>query len=253
MQSTTKPLAARAPIGGRPKGGMMTPPLTVTDLTQIELFRGVTREQLESLSHQLHRKTFAVNTNIITAEQPGDVVYIILSGTVKIHIEQADGTDVIIAILGAGDTVGEMSLLDSAGRSASVITLEDSELLWMGRAAFQECLRTVPAITNNLVRIILSRLRLANAQIQALATLDVYGRIARQILAFGERYGQPDGNGGLVIPIRLTQGDIADCVGASRKRVNQVMVTYKNLKLIAVDPSNRITILNRDRLAERCR
>jgi CRP/FNR family cyclic AMP-dependent transcriptional regulator len=221
-----------------------------TTLSEIDLFRGLTLEQLAWLNSHLHRKTFVSGTNIITAEQPGEVVYIILSGTVKIHVEQADGTDVIIAILGAGDTVGEMSMVDSASRSANVITQEETTLLWMDRSAFQECLRTLPAITYNLVSILSGRLRLANEQIQALATLDVYGRVARQILAFAQRYGKQATNGNIVIPIRLTQSDLAGLVGASRERVNQVIVSYKRRKIISVDQNYRITLHNRETLAK---
>ncbi len=224
-----------------------------SQLGEIPLFRDLTPEQLTWLNDHLHHKVFPAGSNIAIVEQPGEVVYIILEGTVKIHVEQLDGTDVILAILGPGDTVGEMSLVDSAGRSANVFTLEGSTTLWMERTTFHECLRTMPAITYNLVGILCSRLRLANEQIQALATLDIYGRIARQILAFAKEYGQLAADGDSHIPIRLTQSDLADLVGASRERVNQVMVAYKRRKYISVDPDHHITVHNRDALAQRCR
>ena len=135
---------------------------------------------------------------MITAEQPGEVVYVLLEGTVKILIEQMDGREVILAFLGAGDTVGEMSLVDSAGRSANVMTMEKCTFLWMDRATFQDCLKNVSEFTQNLVRLLAGRLRMANEQIQSLSSLDVAGRLARQILAFAERYGraeEPNGGG----------------------------------------------------------
>jgi CRP/FNR family cyclic AMP-dependent transcriptional regulator len=148
--------------------------------------------------------------------------------------------------------VGEMSLVDSLGRSATAVTMEESTLYWIDRATFWELLRTLPALTYSLVRIMSRRLRLANAQIQALATLDVYGRVARQILAFAQEYGEPAPGGALRIPIRLTQSDLAGLVGASRVRINQVLVAYKRRKWIAVDPHYHITVLNPRALAERC-
>lgn len=222
-------------------------------LGEIALFKGLTTEELTWLNDHLHRKTFAAGSNIAIVEQPGEVVYVILDGTIKIFVQQIDGTEVILAILGPGDTVGEMSLVDSAGRSANVVTLEKSTLLWMDRATFHDCLQTMPTITYNLVHILSNRLRLANEQIQALATLDVYGRVARQILAFAQQYGQTAGKNDTLIPIRLTQSDIADLVGASRERINQVMVSYKRHKYISVDRNYRITVYDTAALAQRCR
>jgi CRP/FNR family cyclic AMP-dependent transcriptional regulator len=222
-------------------------------LAELPLFHGLSLEQLMWLSERLRYKTFPADTNIITAETPGEVVYILLRGTVKIHIEQVNGTDVVLAILGRGDTVGEMSLIDSAGRSASVLTLEESVLLWMDRVSFHDALQRLPALALNLVRILADRVRLANELIQALATLDVYGRVARQLLAFSEKYGQAGAGGEVLIPIRLTQGDIADLVGASRKRVNQVMVRFKQNEYLAVDTNGRITVRDRQALTRLCR
>jgi CRP/FNR family cyclic AMP-dependent transcriptional regulator len=230
---------------------MLTRPHTDA-LANLALFQGFSEKQIQWMAERLRCKTFAAGTNIITVEQPGDVIFFIVSGTVKVHIEQAGGNDVVLAILGSGDTVGEMSLLDSAGRSASVITLEETTLLWMDRQTFQEGLREIPALAMNLVRVLSTRVRLANEQIQTLATLDVYGRVARQLLAFAEKYGEASPAGHVLIPIRLTQGDIADLVGASRKRVNQVIVTFKSLSLVSVDSQGRITVHDRHGLARYC-
>jgi CRP/FNR family cyclic AMP-dependent transcriptional regulator len=132
------------------------------------------------------------------------------------------------------------------------VTLEESVLAWMGRRSFQECLNNLPQFSQNLVRILSGRVRLANELIQALASLDVHGRVARQLLAFAEKYGQPGPDGCVEIPLRLTQSDLADLVGASRKRVNQAMVTFKQHGYLA-DGSGRIVILDRNGLVKYCR
>jgi CRP/FNR family cyclic AMP-dependent transcriptional regulator len=228
-------------------------PLPETNiLANVALFDGLSSKQWDRLNEYLYGRVFAAGTNIITAEQPGEVVYVILRGAVKIYQDQADGTRVILALLGPGDIVGEMSLIDSAGRSANVITIEESHLLWMERRAFQHCLETIPEMNANLVRILSRRVRLANEQIQALASLDVYGRVARQFLAFAEKYGEADADGDILLPIRLTQSDLAELVGASRKRVNQVMVSFKKQELISVNTDGYITVRNRKGLALLC-
>ncbi len=221
-------------------------------LAEIALFRGLPPERLRRLNDQLHKKSVPAGTNMITAEQPGEVVYILLEGTVKILIEQMDGREVILAFLGAGDTVGEMSLVDSAGRSANVMTMEKCTFLWMDRNTFHDLLKNVPEFTQNLVRMLSSRLRMANEQIQSLSSLDVAGRLARQILAFAERYGAPTEEG-TRIGLRLTQTDLAELVGASRERVNQVMVDFRQKGYLAVDSAHRILVHKAQELARLCR
>ena len=221
-------------------------------LVEFPLFRGLPPDQLARVNERLHRKTVPAGTNMITAEQPGEVVYLLVEGTVKILVEQLDGREVILAFLGAGDTVGEMSLVDSSGRSANVMTMEKCSFLWMDRPTFQDCLK-IPEFSTNLVRLLCSRLRLANEQIQSLSSLDVAGRLARQLLAFAERYGKPEGDGGVRISLRLTQTDLAELVGASRERVNQVMVEFRQRGFVAVEPNHHVLVQKPKELAKLCR
>jgi len=222
------------------------------DLSRIDIFRNLPHTDLRQLSELLHRKTFPAGKSLMTVEQTGEVVYFIISGTVKVHIEQEDGADVSISLLGPGEIIGEMSALDQTNRSASVLTLEETTLLWMDRDAFRQCLAAIPTLACNLACTLSARLRSANEQIQSLAALEVETRIARRILAFAERYGQPVPNGDLLIPIRLTQTDIANLVGASREHTNKILVSYKERGYLSVDHNYHITIHDKTALARRC-
>ena len=219
-------------------------------LSDISLFEGLTPAQLDWVAKNAHRRVFAAGTNVMTVEQPGEAVFIILHGTVKIHIEQG-GRDVILSILGGGDLLGEMSLIDSMGRSASALTLESSLMLWMDKTTFNYLLDNFPPVARNLVKILSARMRLSDQVIQSLATLDVNGRVARQLLAFAERYGR-EVSDGVQVRIVLTQGDLADLVGASRKRVNQAMVFFKEQGLASTDADGRFIIHNKAGLAHFC-
>ena len=214
-------------------------------IDQIRLFSGTNPQQSAWISNRLHPHTFPENADLMIAGTPGEAVYFILSGTVKIYVPQLDGREVTVNLMGPGDTVGELSVIDNSGRSASVITLEDTRVVWMSRADFMEAIRTIPAVTENLLRILSTRLRSTTDNIQAYASLDIPGRIARQILVIASRYGQetPEGT---YIPLRLTQNDIAELVGASRKRVNQIVVMFKREGVISVDASWHITVLRKE-------
>lgn len=216
------------------------------------LFRGLPAEALRHLAERLRRKTFAAGTTVLTAEQPGEALYVIHSGSVRIFLDEPDGTEVTLAFLGPGDTVGEMSLVDRSGRSANVAALEESVLLWLDRDTFLASLRQFPGLSENLVRELAARLRAANQQIRALATLDVAGRVARQLLLFGELYGVADGRGGTLIPMPLPQRAIADLVGATRERVNRVLVGLRRRHILSVDGQYRVTVHDRRALEELC-
>ncbi len=219
-------------------------------LSDIKLFEGIAPAQLDWIAQHAHRRVFPAGANLMTVDQLGEAVYVILHGTVKIHVEQGE-RDVILSVLGSGDLIGEMSLIDSVGRSANVVTLESSLMLWMDRAAFNYMLDNFPPVARNLVRILSARVRLSDQVIQSLATLDVNGRVARQLLAFAARYGS-DENGALQIHLILTQSDIADLVGASRKRVNQAMVFFKEQGLVSTNADGRMIVHDKDGLAKYC-
>ena len=136
-------------------------------LREVPLFAGLTEKQRNWLQARLYARTFPANVDMIVAGAAGEVLYVILSGTVKVYVSQADGTDVIVAILGPGDTVGEQAIVDQAGRSASVITLEASTVLWMSQADFQEALDTIPALARNLLKILSARLRMTSNRREA--------------------------------------------------------------------------------------
>jgi CRP/FNR family transcriptional regulator, cyclic AMP receptor protein len=222
-------------------------------LQEVALLRGLPPERLEELAPMLHERSFPANTNVITAEERGEGVYAILSGTVKVYVTDAGGAEVIIAVLGPGEIVGEMSLADSLGRSASVLTLEKSSFLWMDRNTLLASMEETPVVARNLASILSRRLRLANTHTRSLAALDVHGRVAAQLLAFAREYGEDLPEGDTLIPLRLTQSDLAALLGASRVRVNQALGYYRRGGLISVSGDHRITIHEAQALERRAR
>jgi CRP/FNR family transcriptional regulator, cyclic AMP receptor protein len=215
------------------------------DLGKLELFRGLSAAELTQVNELLGRTKFPTGAMILTADQPGEIAYIILEGTLKVSTVEANGRELTLALLGPGEIVGELALADRAARSADVTTLEPAVLVWIDRGTFERLRRDIPGITENLLRLLARRLRLANAQLQAMATLDVHGRVARQLLSLADVLGEEGTDGGMRIPLRVTQSDLAALVGATRVRVNEVLVGFTRRHQIAVDRQHRITILDR--------
>jgi CRP/FNR family transcriptional regulator, cyclic AMP receptor protein len=215
------------------------------DLGKLELFRGLSAAELTQVNELLGRTKFPTGAMILTADQPGEIAYIVLEGTLKVSTIEANGRELTLALLGPGEIVGELALADRAVRSADVTALEPSVLVWIDRGTFERLRREIPGITENLLRLLARRLRLANAQLQAMATLDVHGRVARQLLSLADVLGEEGADGGMRIPLRVTQSDLAALVGATRVRVNEVLVGFTRRHQIEVDRQHRITILDR--------
>ncbi len=231
---------------------MATGNLHPTTLSGVSLFRGMPAQELERLASLLHERSFPAGAGVLTAEQPGEAVYVLLSGSVKVHLFTPDGAEMILAVLGPGEVVGEMSLADSLGRSASVTTLEESVFLWIDRTTFRTGIEGSPVLARNLADILSRRVRLANARLLSLATLDVSGRVASQILSRSREYGKKTPQG-VRIPLRLTQSDLAALVGASRVRVNQALGYLRKRAEISVGEDGRITVHDQQALARRAR
>jgi CRP/FNR family transcriptional regulator, cyclic AMP receptor protein len=218
-------------------------------LGALALFRGLSAAELARVNELLGRTRFPAGAMVMTATQPGEVAYIVLEGTLKVGVVQADGRELTLALLGPGEIVGELALADRAGRSADVEALEPATLLWLDQSAFRQLRREVPAVTENLLALLARRVRLTNARLLAMAMLDVHGRVSSQLLALADALGEPQPGGDVLIPLRLTQGDLASLVGATRVRVNEVLVGFKRRRYLSVDGRHRVTIHDRAALA----
>ena len=211
-------------------------------LRSVLLFAGLPADQLSLVSERGRLRTYRPETVVINQDDTGETLYLILTGIVKVFLQRSDGREVFLAALSKGDNFGELSLIDSKYRSANVVTEEETSLLLIDRALFDE-LTYCREFTLNLLRSLAARSRRGNERVANLATMSVQGLVAHHILEFAELYGQKSINGiDVTIPIRLTQNDLGDVVGASRERVNQVMKHFKDNGCITVNNQYRITV-----------
>jgi CRP-like cAMP-binding protein len=225
-----------------------------TALAAVPLFSGLTEEQLATVAGYLRRRRFDERTVIVRRDSPGDALYILVSGKVKVSYLDEEQGETILAVFSAGDFFGEFAVLDGGGRSADVIALEPTEVLMLSAEDVHACLNAFPAIAIALLRELAGRLRRSTEWIRCLSSQDVYGRIAGQLLHLARTQGTDVPGGGRRIGLRLTQNDLAGIVGASRESVNKAMGYFKSKGYIAVDAANhQITVLNREALEKRCR
>jgi CRP/FNR family cyclic AMP-dependent transcriptional regulator len=192
-------------------------------LKNVPMFAGFPDESLRLLATLVTRKSVSRGTTIMVAGDPTDSLYIVISGRLKVMMSDAEGKEVILAILGSGEFFGEMGLIDDAPRSASVVSIESCELLCVTKRDFKRCLAENFEMSMAVMRGLVKRLREADRKINSLALLDVYGRVARLLIDMSE-----DVDGQKVVTKRLPKQDIAKMIGASREMVSRVM---KDLQL----------------------
>ena len=187
-------------------------------LKEVSLFAGLTPDDLSRLSLLITEKHHPKDTVVVSATDPGDALYIVADGEVKVSLWSDNGREIILSTLAAGQFFGEMSLVDGEPRSANVACLSDSLLLRLGRKEFLQALRSYPTIAINVMTEVCIRLRRADESIGNLALLDVYGRVARYLLERCEEDGEEGAEGHLLKKIP-TQQHIASRIGTSRETV----------------------------------
>lgn len=187
-------------------------------LQRVPLFSVLNAAHLELLARVALRKALPKARAVFVAGESSQFLYVILSGRVKVQMSDAEGKEVILAVLGAGEFFGEMALIDEQPRSASVITLDPCEFLTVNKDDFRVCLDGNAEMAMLIMRGLVKRLREADRKIESLALLDVYGRVARVLLEFSEiEHGQR------VLRDKLPRQDVAKMIGASREMVSRVM------------------------------
>jgi CRP/FNR family cyclic AMP-dependent transcriptional regulator len=210
-------------------------------LQRVPLFTDLNEAELARFAEVTREREYPKNSVILFEDDPGDALYIVSTGQVKVVLIGEDGREVILSVLGDGDFFGEMAIIDDEPRSAHVIAMKDSHLLVLRREAFQAQLEQNPKIALKLLRVLVQRLRRADEKIGGLVLLDVNGRVAQLLLNLAEESGGPK------ITRRLTHHTIAQMIGSSRETVSRAMRELVERGFIEVS-RREITIRQRDSL-----
>ena len=211
--------------------------LSLVVLRNVPLFAELDEAELEKLTKVCNRKRVERGAFIVHAGDSTDSLYILLSGRAKVTNVDGEGREIILAWLGQGEFFGEMGLIDGSPRSANVVATEMCELLVLSKDAFERCMQDNFQVAQRLMQILVRRLREADRNIESLALLDVYGRVARLLLELSE-----EENGRRVVKKKISKQDMARMIGASREMVSKVMRDLELSGFIATE-STRLVIL----------
>ena len=183
-------------------------------LGKASIFAGLGRQELEELAALASLKTFAQKETIFLEDDPGDALYILRTGAVKIFRVSADGREQILAVLHPGELFGEMAVLQGATRSAAAQALVESTVLVFPQAEFRRFLAQQPQGALQCIAVLCSRLRRANRSLELL----LWGNVRQRLYAaLGEMADKED-------EIELTHQDLGALVGSSRETITRILL-----------------------------
>lgn len=189
----------------------------LADLKNVPLFATLPEEDLAAIAQLATTRSMPANSIVVNEGDQTNSLYIILSGKVKIFLNDEDGKEVTLAIQESGDYFGEM-VLDGGRRSASVMTLERCLFSIIQKHDIEKYLRQNPDVALGIIRQLIGRIRTLSDNVRSLALLDVYGRLRKLLLDLAE-----ESLGKRVIKEKLTQQEIANRVGASREMISKIL------------------------------
>jgi CRP/FNR family transcriptional regulator, cyclic AMP receptor protein len=176
--------------------------------------------------------SLAADQTLFLAGDEGDGCYRVEEGMLKACVAEPGGGERILAVLGAGNVVGELSMIDGEPRSASVVALSNSKLSFVSRAVFEAFGRAKPELYRHLTTLLAHRLRYTNDTVAATSFLSVKGRVARAMLTLADEFGRDVGKGRIVIQHKVSQGDLAAMAGTARENVSRVLNDWAHRSLV---------------------
>jgi len=189
----------------------------------------LTSDDLELIAAHGSRRSYPKNSILISEGDSAGDFYIVVSGQVRVYSSNEEGREVILNSIGPGGYFGELSVMDDAPRSASVVTLEPTQVVAVSKAALRRCLAEHPDIALRMIRALSQRVRALTTSLRNMALLDVYGRLVNVLMDMARQE-----DGALVIARKPTQQELANMVGASREMVSRILKELANAGYLEV-------------------
>ena len=215
----------------------------------VPFLRQLATEDADALLGRVRRRTIPKSHVILRAGAAGDDVVVVLKGRVKLVAYGAEQREVVLAIRGPGELIGEMATLGGRRRNATAIAVDEVEAGHLHADEFRSFLAEHPDAALTLIRMLVRRLDEATRDQIDLATQDSVGRVAKRLLELAAEHGSPDG-AGMRIELSLSQDDLASWTGATRETVSRALRMMRGLGWVATD-HRKITVLDPEALRER--
>jgi len=220
-----------------------------SDSSHLPFLRRLAPEEVVTLEDLCRRQRYPRGSTLFVEGDRADRVIVIVDGRVKISILTPDGREVVLAVRGAADLVGDQGFLDGSPRSATATAMDPVDALVIPSVDFAAFLERHPRVALLLLQMLSQRLRDADSKRAEFAAYDTVGRVASRLVEMASRFGEA-GDDGIRITLPLTQEELAGWTGASREAVSKALGTLRALGWIETHRRG-ITILDLEGLGSR--
>ena len=203
-------------------------------LKRVPFLAALSGEDLRWVAKRVQRRQYSRGDTIFVKDDPGESMFIVEDGAVRIYVPGTQGADLTLAVMQPGEFFGDLSLLDGRPRSASAEAARKSVLLTLERDDLTELVESRPQAALAILRVIAERLRETDQMASDLAFLDVSGRLARRLLDLAASNGK-EREDGVLINTTITQEELANMIGVTRESVNRNLGMFRRLGLISRD------------------
>ena len=213
-------------------------------LASVPLFAGLDGDGLANLARGMRVRRFRRAETVFHVGDPGDALFIVMAGSIKITLPADTGDEAILATLRPGDFFGELALLDGAPRSATAVAIEPTETYILARDRFRELIATEPVMREALLATLAAEVRRLTHHVEELHFLDITGRLASRLARLATEPGAARlADGAIRLAGPLTQGDLAAMIGCTRQSVNKLLGLFTDDGMIRLE-RDRIVILD---------
>lgn len=225
--------------------------MTVNDiLKQTNLFAQLSEVELACIVRDLVERHYGEGDIIFHEGDPGQMLYIMGTGQVRIFVNGLDGSETSVIVFGRpGELFGELAVIDGLPRSATAVSLDQTTLYTINREQFRDHMRRSPQLAFNFMQELSQRVRYNTRQMDSLATLPVPARLARKLVELAQSYGRPTihPTQGVHIDLSLTQSQLASLIGASRESTNKSLRDFQRRQWVHL-AQGHIIVLDPDGL-----
>jgi CRP/FNR family transcriptional regulator/CRP/FNR family cyclic AMP-dependent transcriptional regulator len=219
-------------------------------LQRVPLLAALTNADREALARSASRRRYRRGDIIFQKDDPGQSLFIVARGSVRIYVPSSQGADLTLAVLGPGQFFGDLSLLDGRPRSASASVLADTSVVTLERSDFVALVRSRPEAAMSVLSTVARRLRDTDEMASDLAFLDVGGRLAKKLLDLAATNGVRRTDG-VLVDMAVTQEELANMIGVTRESVNRNLSVFQRTGLVAKE-GRRFVLRDPAGLRRRC-